>query len=218
MRQRRSFRRSLLLWSVVAGAILPSFGCIGMGSQLLYVLVGHKQKAEYDDLKDQRVAIAVLSDGRGVGPDYSMQVLAQLIEARLGMEYKKKIELIPQLEVSGAIDERSRDPDFIAIGQSLRADKVITVEVADYHLRAGGTLYRGSCMYSVRVFDIKEGKQVFKRGPIPFSYPTEGSPAIDTTETQFEQMYLSELSYRIARYFYDYEVRDDYGRDAIAYR
>ena len=210
--------RRALAYGVLCIALLPAFGCIGMTAQLMHVLIGNKVKAEYEGLKEQKVALVVVSDGRGFGPDYSMQILAQLIQRRLELEYKKKITMISQNEVQQALDERARDPDYLAVGHILKADKVVVVEVTGYGLKSGATLFQGNCVYACRVFDVASRQLEFTRGPIPFAYPTTGQPVIDTTERQFEQTFLTELSYRIARYFYDYAPEEDLGRDAIAYR
>lgn len=209
---------SFLVLLLLFAAILPEFGCTGIAAQLLYVLKGHKVPKEYEGLEDQKVAVLVISDGRGYGPDYSMQVLEQLIHRHLDLEYKKKITIIPQDEVYGAFNDRVRDPDYVAIGKSLQADKVLVIEITDYRLREGATLYKGNCYFKCAVFDTVENRMVFSRGPNSFSFPTDGLPSIDTSERDFEQMFLTELSYRIAGYFCDQEVKELYGRDAMAYR
>lgn len=209
---------SLLIFVVALVALLPGFGCTGTMAQLIYVFKGHKVPKEYEGLKDQRVALLVISDGSGYGPDYSMQVLEQLMQRHLELEYKKKIDLIPQDEVYEAFNGRVRDPDYVAVGRSLKADKVVVIEITDYQLREGATLYKGNCYYKCAVFDTAEGHMVFSRGPNSFSYPTDGQPSIETSERDFEQMFLAELSFRVARYFCDQEVKEMYSRDAIAFQ
>ena len=216
MNRRSNRLRRAMMFGAITLAILPAFGCVGIGAQLLYVLKGHKVPREFDGLEDHRVAVLVISDGQSYGPDYSMQVLTQLMHRHLQLEYKKHIERVPQDDVYGAFDDRSRDPDYVAVGKSLQADKVVVVEVTDYSLREGATLYQGNCYFKCAVYDVEEGRLEFSRGPNSFSYPTDGQPSIDTSERDFEQMFLTELSYRIAGFFCEHEIKELYSRDAMA--
>ena len=47
------------------------------------------------------------------------------------------------------------------------------------------------------------------------AYPESGQPVTDTNATQFEKTFINEMSYRIARYFHDYAIEEEFGRDAI---
>ena len=113
------------------------------------------------------------------------------------------------------IRDRGYDANYVEIGQTLKANKVVVVEVSSYSLREGATLYKGRAMYSTRVYDIESGEVRFNRGPINIAFPESGQPVTDTNAIQFEKTFLNELSYRISRYFYDYAIEEEFGRDAI---
>ena len=195
-------------------AIAPAFGCIGLSAQILNVLVGQRVKAQYDGLKKQRVAIVVTSGMPADGPDYSMGLLSRLIKGRLQQNIKE-VELIPSHEIANIMDSQGYDANYVEIGQTLKANKVVVVEVSSYSLREGATLYKGRAMYSTRVYDIESGEVRFNRGPINIAFPESGQPVTDTNAIQFEKTFLNELSYRISRYFYDYAIEEEFGRDAI---
>jgi hypothetical protein len=195
-------------------AVVPSFGCIGLSAQILNVLVGQRVKAQYDGLKKQRVAVVVTSSFGVDGPDYSMELLSRLIMGRLKQNVKE-IELVSTSEIGNVMDSQGYDANYVEIGETLKADKVIVVEVSSYSLREGATLYKGRAMYSTRVYDIETGEVRFNRGPIDIAYPESGQPVTDTNANQFEKTFLNEVSYRIARYFHDYAIEEEFGRDAI---
>ena len=195
-------------------AIAPAFGCIGLSAQILNLLVGQRVKPQYDGLKKQRVAIVVTSGMTADGPDYSMELLSRLIKGRLQQNIKE-VELIPSHEIANIMDSQGYDANYVEIGQTLKANKVVVVEVASYSLREGATLYKGRAMYSTRVYDIERGEGRFNRGPINIAFPESGQPVTDTNSIQFEKTFLNELSYRISRYFYDYAIEEEFGRDAI---
>ncbi|MEC9148077.1 MAG: hypothetical protein VX470_04485, partial [Planctomycetota bacterium] len=160
------------------------------------------------------VAIVVTSGMTTDGPDYSMELLSRLIMGRLQQNIKE-VELIPSHEIGNVMDSQGYDANYVEIGQTLKANKVVVVEVSSYSLREGATLYKGRAMYSTRVYDIESGEVRFNRGPINIAFPESGQPVTDTNAIQFEKTFLNELSYRISRYFYDYAIEEEFGRDAI---
>lgn len=200
----------LLLLSLV---VFP--GCIGTAAQFMYVLFGHKTKAEFAEFKDKRVAIVALSDAAAFGPDSVSDSLSRAITMHL-VKNVKKIDVVPQGQVSSWMDENGfGTPDPVALGQGVNADYVLVVNISDYSIKDGKTLYKGRCNYKFDVYDIKEnGRLTFGRGPLEFVFPRDGRPAIESSEAKFEAFYMARLSDRIAKSFYEFDATEDAAIDS----
>ncbi|MBL8888614.1 MAG: hypothetical protein JNL67_01455 [Planctomycetaceae bacterium] len=190
-------------------------GCIGTAAQFMYVLFGHKTKAEFAEFKGKRVAIVTLSDAAAFGPDTVSETLSRAITMHL-VKNVKKIDIVPQGQVASWMDENGFGaPDPVAIGQGVDADYVLVVNISDYSIKDGKTLYKGRCNYKFDVYDIKEnGRLTFGRGPLEFVFPRDGRPAIESSEAKFEAFYLARLSDRIAKSFYEYDSTEDAAIDS----
>lgn len=207
--------RFVLVWFVlVAGPVLS--GCVGATAQLLYMIHGIKVSAEFDGLKNKRVAVVCVSDSSVYGADSASETLARLIGATLRKNVKG-IQLVSQDEVLDWIDNHQWDQiDFTQIGRGVRADMLLAVELSSYRLTSGKTLYQGQADVTITVYDIsKGGEAVFRRELPQFQFPVSGGrPTTDISRAQFEKQFLFMLSQKIANYFYDYEMVEDFGRDA----
>ncbi len=208
-------RRAILLLLVLTGGMLVFPGCIGTAAQLMYVMFGHKTKAEFDEFKDKRVAVVTVADQASFGPDTLSETISRAVTMHL-IKNVKKIDVVPQSQVADWMDTQSWGrPDHKALGESLKADYVMLIEISDYTIHDGRTLYKGHCNYKVDVFNIKDnGRLVFSRGPNDFIFPRDGRPAIESSERKFEAFYLARLSERIAKSFYTYDSTEDAALDS----
>lgn len=186
--------------------LIAASGCIGASAQLMYVLFGHKTKAEFAGLEQNRVAVVTVTEDNSFGPDPLSEMVSRAVTMRL-VENVKKIDVVPQGEIEDWMDSNGWGrPDFKELGRGVKADTVVVIEISDYRIHEGATLYKGHASYKVDVFDMTdEGRMVFTRGPKEFVFPRDGRPSIESPERQFEIFYLNYLTNEIARYFYSYD-------------
>jgi hypothetical protein len=66
------------------------------------------------------------------------------------------------------------------------------------------------------VYDITaDGKLAFRKKLNEFTFPVNGGQhTTDTTERKFRSIFIRILAEQIARYFYDYEIRESFAQDA----
>jgi hypothetical protein len=207
-----------LLW-LAAGLMLflPLAGCAKALATAVYVIKGTNVPAEYDGLKGKRVAVVCR---QLVSLQYRDSTVPRDLAARVGSLLAangSKIQVIDQQEVSEWTDENAWE-DFTQIGKALEADMVVAVELEDFKLHQGQTLYQGRANLQVKVYDITGGgKLVFEKAPPPSVYPPHtGIPASEKQEAQFRREYVSILAEQIACLFYEHDSRANFAIDSTA--
>ncbi|MEZ6092684.1 MAG: hypothetical protein R3C03_00375 [Pirellulaceae bacterium] len=210
-------RKQIYLAAIVALMIpvVASTGCIGAMAQLMYVIRGHKTKAAYDGLEGKTVAVVCVSDAEAYGPDTLKYTVSKIVSLKLSQSVKK-IKVVPPSKIEDWIDTNGWDQmDFTEIGRGVNADMVVAIEIAGYTIHDGATLYKGQSDLTVSVYDMKRDGQVqFVKGPENYVFPTNGRPAIQSTDRQFEAVYLAKLNDHISKLFYDHDALDDVAEDA----
>lgn len=193
--------------------IATNSGCAFMANAM-YVIKGVDAPAEFDDLKEKKVAV-VVSTAAGLNADASGILMSRHINELLS-SHVKKVAMVNPEEVDRIInDQPIGDRSIPVIGGRLRADYVLLVEVSDLKLRDGQTLFKGRSNASVTAYKVLEGdRPVFKKSFPEFIYPQHGAPVTDFDEATFQRIYLSELSSRIARTFYPFDPSIDVAKDA----
>ncbi len=208
--------RTLRVTAILALVLLASGGC----STLLtaaYLLQPADMPAEFNGLKGKHVAVAcrpiVELEFTDAG---SARELAALVGGQLGMKVRRA-HVISQQEVARWIDENSW-VDYPTLGKSLDADLVVGIDLEEFRLHEGSTLYRGRASAHVRVFDVAEKKVVFEKRLDNFAFPANtGVPATDRSEPEFRAMFLQVLSQKISRCFHSYESREVFAEDNLTF-
>lgn len=180
----------------------------------MYVLKGDDNPAEFDDLKEKRVAVAVSTE-EGFGGDAAGVLVARHISSLLANNVKK-IQMVNQEEVDRIIGDQSAPAQNMhLIASRVKADYIIYVNLENLRLKEGKTLYKGRCEATVSVFqpNVSNGPVFTKRLP-EFVYPGVGAPITDFNEAEFQRVYLTVLSTRIGRLFYPYDRGSDVAMDA----
>ena len=175
-----------------------------------YLIAPQDTPAEYKGLKGKHVAVIckpiVELEFSDAG---SSRELAGSVGALLEKNVRK-VRVISQDEVARWIDENSWI-DYPTVGKSLDADLVIGIDLEEFRMHEGSTLYRGRASIHVRVFDVAEKKVVFSKRFDDFSFPTDGAmPVTDRSEAQFRAMFLQILAQRISRCFHAYDSRESF--------
>ncbi len=202
----------LLLLQLASGCSLMSTLQWAAGKNLV--------PAEYADLKGKRVAVVCVADNSSYGSGSESLLLAREVSLILQRSVKD-IELVRQDEIADWIDRQGWDEiDYREIGRGVKAERVVAVGLASFSIREGSSLYKGRADVSVSVYDMADGgHEVFRKSIPEFSFPATGPyPVGDLSEVQFRRAFLQTLSQHVARYFYAYDVAEDFSRDSAFIR
>jgi hypothetical protein len=214
--QNRLLARSVL--AMIAALSLSTSGCVGLLAHIGWVTGGDLHPAEYDGLEAKKVAVIVVSNGSTYGPGSEATLLGTGVERLLKMEVTD-IEIINQDRIADWIDQNNwNELNYIEAGKGLGADMVIGIDIENYRLTDGQTMFKGRADYSVKVYDMskKGDKVVWSKQPPMYEFPKHGGRYRDTTSKhKFQRQYNSMLSQRIARYFHPYPIMSDYATDAM---
>lgn len=195
---------------------LPATGCVGVFAQLLYLTQGEKIPAEFKGLQGKRVAVVCLSNSASAGPGSESDVVARLVSAMLAQEVKD-IDVVHQDEVYDWMDNNNWDQtDYRQVGRGVKADMVVAIELSGLRLYEGSTLFKGRVNINTSVLDMSQnGQVVFRRESPDFAFPsTAGHHTADTSEAKFRRVFLREISKRVGRYFFAYDLIETFGSDA----
>lgn len=196
---------------------LPAFtGC----STLLtaaYLLQPADMPAEFNGLRGKHVAVAcrpiVELEFSDAG---SARELANLVGGQVQSKVRRT-RVIGQHEVARWIDENAW-VDYPTLGKSLDADLVVGIDLEQFRMHEGSTLYRGRATAHVRVFDVDSKTLVFEKRIDDFSFPANSAiPATDRSEGEFRAMFLQMLSQKISRCFHAYESREVFAEDSLTF-
>ena len=209
----RARRRPLLALTASLLAITLG-GCSTLGT-IAYLIQPNDVPAEFDGLRGKHVAVVCrpivelqFSDAG------SARELAAIVGA-LVRQNVRKVKVISQQEVARWIDENDW-VDYGTLGKAVDADMVVGIDLEQFRIHEGTTLYRGRGSAIVRVFDVDEEAMVFERRLEDFAYPgTGGVPTTDRSESQFRAMFLQIFGRRIARLFHSYESRMSFAEENL---
>jgi hypothetical protein len=212
---RRHYATFLML-ATVALLIVASTGCMGAMSQLMYVIKGHQIDPAYPGLVGKRVAVVCVSDASAYGPDTLTYTVAQAVSIRLSQSVDE-IEVVSPGKIENWIDQNGwNESEFVELGKGIDADIVLAIEVASYSIHEGSTMYKGRADITATVYDIEKNGQVpFVYGPKHFAFPENGRPAIQTSEREFEALYLAQLTINLTNQFAPHDKLESFANDAI---
>ena len=202
---------------VIPLAVLTtSTGCIQQMAQLLYVIKGHKIPPKFAGLEGKRVAVLCLTDASAYGPDTLTYSVGKHVSGKIASGVKD-VQVVSPGKVEAWIDENGwEESSVVAIGEEVKAEMFIVLEMGSYSIHDGATLYKGKADLTVTVYDIEKGGQVaFSDGPELFAFPENGRPVMQTNKRKFEAFYLSRLTDHISRLFVAYDKMDSFAEDAM---
>jgi hypothetical protein len=213
--------RSGRLWVAVPLILAVACASISGGCNVLatamYVIEGHSTAAEFDKLKGKKVAIvcrpvtSLNFRDSSVSRDLAKQV-GVLLQKNV-----KKIKLVDQRDVFEWADENNWD-EYVEIGKALEADMVIGLDLEEFSLYQGQTLYQGKANLKILVYDVAHGKEpVFEQNlPQTIFPPNAAIPAGEKPEAQFRRTFVNHLAELIARHFYEHDPTLDFAADSTA--
>ena len=193
-------------------------GCVGLTAQLLYwAKGGHKIEAEFPGLEGKRVAVLCVSNNASYGPNSSCAMLQRAV-ARILRQKGDEIDVIHEDEIADWIDTNGWDEmDYREIGQGVEADMVVAMDIEDFSLHEGRTLYKGRASLILSVYDMEDnGTVVFRRTISDFSFPKSSARhTTEMSESRFRSLFVTVLSQHVAKYFCAYNLEEEFARDAM---
>jgi hypothetical protein len=207
----------LLTFLSLTSLVAITSGCASALATAMYVIRGTNVEAEFDGLKDKRVAVVCRPP---TSLAYTNANTAPELAKQVGLRLSKnvaKIEVIDQQEVAEWTDENTWD-DYVEIGRALEADMVVGIDLEDFTLYQGQTLYQGKASVRIKVYDLADdGRVVYEKIPPQSIYPPNtGIPTQEKIEAEFGRQYIGVLAEEIARHFYDHDSRVDFAIDSTA--
>lgn len=206
-----------LLPALVAIFITLQSGCVGPMTTLAYLIKGTNTTPEFSEFKNKRVAVVCRPL---ISLQYSSSTSASDIAQKLGQMMAaniRKIEIIDPQEVAEFTDENSFD-EFTEVGDALDADLVIGIDLEEFDLYQGQTLYQGKARMTVTVYDMEQdGKIVFERNMKQLLYPpNSGVPTSDKPEDEFRRQFVAKAADMVGQFFYPHDYHTDYALDSEA--
>lgn len=202
--------------SSLALAMSMASGCTLLATAM-YIIEGTNTKADFGGLKGKRVAVICrpvtsldFRDG-SASRDLAKQVGVLL------QQHVPKITVIDQRDVFEWADENDWE-EYVEIGKALGADMVVGLDLEEFSLYQGQTLYQGKANVKIQVYDVAQGKEpVFEHHLPQAVYPPNAAiPAGEKPESHFRRQFVNHLSQLIARYFYDHDATVDFASDSTA--
>jgi hypothetical protein len=206
--------RSALVRFALVAILLPAMtGCSTLFT-MAYILQPADVPAEFKGLKGKKVAVVCRPI---IELEFSDAGSARELATLVGNQIQKpcRAKVIGQHEVARWIDENAW-VDYQTVGAALGADHVIGIDLEEFRLHEGSTLFRGRASAMVRVYDVAEKKLVFQRRIDDFAYPSNTAvPTTDRSEREFRNTFIQMLSLRVSRLFHAYESREVFAEDSF---
>ena len=201
--------------ALVSGAALLQSGCLGLASNLMHAVGMDMIPPEYVGLEDKAVAVITISDSSSYARDQKSEELNAYLGKILN-QHIKDIKLVRNDKISHWRDTNGWDSlDFAEIGAGVEADKVLGIELTNFTLRDGPTLYCGCADVTITVIDVATGEVEYSKSLDEYTYPTmAGQHTSETTESRFRKLYLNTLAEEIGRSFHPYDLSDRIAADS----
>lgn len=199
--------------------LLPNTGCIHqLLATMVYVVHGNTIDAECKALEGKRVVVVCRPPSsleyRHGGADREVaRRVGQLLAANIS-----NVDVVDPREVENWTDERDWD-DYKELAKALKADAVLQIDLEEFELHKGQTLYQGRSDTMLTVYDMKDGgKEVWQKHIGEVLFPANGGvPTSEKPLRQFRRQYVSLLSERIARHFYKHDAHLNFVSDNAAH-
>lgn len=205
--------RKIASWILCLGLIPLATGCVGLAAQILYVWKGTSVPAECRDLEYKKVAVICESE-EGYFDQSSVAEVARRIEQNLKKNVKG-IKLVPHQEVADWLDSNeSSNVDPRTIGKAVKAERLLHVQIKNFSIAEGSTLFRGKATWRAKIYDIEEGGDPIDQSDFAdFRHPNNERAQIDQREESFREEFIFQLARVIARRFHSYDKLDDIASD-----
>lgn len=215
MDRKHTFHRRRLLTLLGGSALIPAVGC-NMLATTMYVMFGQNVEAEYKGLRGRKVAVVC----RPLESQYSNDSVAKDLAKGVGVQLQNnvpRVQVVKQRDVEKWIDENTFE-EYHEIGKALGADLVLGIDLEEFSLDQGQTLYQGRAVLKIAVYDVQKGREPVweKNLPQKLYPPSSAIPASDKPRAEFRRQFLEILAGQISRHFYDHDSTVDFANDSTA--
>lgn len=206
---------------VAATVMVTSTGCLHtiLATGIYLWQGGDVVPAQCDQLEGQRVVVVCQPPSSN---EYRHAGAARDIGKRVSGLLKEnvpKIDIVSPAEVDNWVDEQDWE-NFKELGRAVKATRIVHIELDNFDLYKGSTLYQGDAMVKVTVYDMtKKGENVWDRdlGQILFPH-NSGIPAADKPIHVFQNQFVDIVSQQVAVHFYEHSPNAAFALDAVANR
>jgi len=217
----RSFNqtRTWCLAVLAAGVMFSTTGCIHsiLATGIYLIQGGDVVPAQCDALKGERVVVICRPPSSheyrhaGAARDIGKQI------SRLLKEHVKSIDVVSPTEVDNWVDEQDWD-NFKDLGRAVKATRIVYIELDNFDLYKGSTLYQGDAELNVKVFDMNNrGEEIWERNMGQILFPrNSGIPAADKPVQKFQAQFVGIVSQQVASHFYKHNPNADFALDSVA--
>jgi hypothetical protein len=220
-RARRHGCQRIVPLLIISGLLLPASGCHSVLATGIYLWQGgNTAPAQCDALRDQHVVVVCRPPS---SQEYSYAGASRAVAKRVSEQLAKNvkgIDVVNPREVDNWIDNESDWGDFRELARAVRADKVVQIELNDFDLYKGKTLYQGRALVTITVYDMTDnGKLIWEHDVGEMLYPiNSGIPAQDKPVQQFEREFIGIIAQKVAENFYAHDPNASFAIDAMANR
>ena len=218
-----SHPRSTAVVMVLVAALLLTFssGCLHhLVATGIYIMQGgNVVPAAFDGLEEKRVVVVCRPPS---SQEYRHAGAARNIARKVSADLARnvsRIDVVDSREVDNWADESDWD-DFKELGRAVEADNLVYIELDEFDLFKGRTLYQGHAEVTITVYDMRDRERiVWERTVGELLYPRHsGIPAQDKSVTQFQREFEEIVSQAIAVHFYEHDPHGAFAQDALANR
>ncbi|MCE9605223.1 MAG: hypothetical protein K8U03_10020 [Planctomycetia bacterium] len=213
-----SLRMQIKLVALASALCVPlACGCTQALITGIYLTKGVETPAEFKELKGKKTAVVCRPL---VELQYSSSSAAQRLAGTVSLLLKKKvkkIELIGAQKIEQWTDEHEWQ-EFSEVGKAVKSDYVVGIEIEEFKLYQGQTIYQGRARVHVTVHDMsKDGELVYEKNLPEIVYPPQaGIPTSEKPEEEFRRQFIGVVAEQVGRLFYGYDHRKDYAVDSTA--
>jgi len=213
--------RAWCLAALAAVVMVSTTGCIHsiLATGIYLWQGGDIVPAECEALEGQRVVVVCRPPS---SHEYRHAGAARDIGKRISQLLKEnvpKIDVVSPTEVDNWIDEQDWD-NFMDLGRAVKATRVVYIELDNFDLYKGSTLYQGDAEVNVTVFDMtKKGENIWERNIGQVLFPrNSGIPAADKPVQNFQAQFVDVVAQQVAVHFYKHDPNVSFALDAVANR
>jgi hypothetical protein len=218
----RSFsrQRSWILTSLLAMLVVSTSGCLHtlLATGIYVWQGGNIVDAKCKHLEEQRVVVVCRppssNEYRHAGAARS---IGKQVSRKLRDNEVPGIDVVSPSEVDNWIDEQDWD-NFKDLGRAVKATRIVYIELDNFDLYKGSTLYQGNANVNIQVFDMENGgKELWNKELGQILFPrNSGIPSADKSVQVFQKQFIEVVSSQIAEYFYKHDPNASFALDAIA--
>jgi hypothetical protein len=211
--------RSWCLVALAAVVMFTTTGCVHsiLATGIYLIQGGDVVPAQCDALAGERVVVICRPPASheyrhaGAAREIGKQV------SRLLKENVKRIDVVSPSEVDNWIDEQDWD-NFKDLGRAVKASRIVYIELDNFDLYKGSTLYQGDAEVNLTVYDMTNGdEEIFERNIGQILFPrNSGIPASDKPVKKFQTQFVGIVSQQVALHFYKHNPNATFALDAVA--